>query len=784
MANLGTFDSIEQARAAFGESASSGDYVLISGVNYYWNPLELNWFTERYTVTTPVYDIPETTDKGAFASMDAVWAAFPNGGSEGDYLTIGSDRYHWNKWEQLWESSGETQVPVVNHYVTNLGTFATMDEVWNLYPDGGHDGEWLTINSIRYYWDIYNQLWASEDGTATYLELHDVTNRGSYTDIEAVYSALPNGGAEGDYIYIDGIKYRWNKYTHVWMGVPDEPAAGRTNYNFNGDVTIQNNLTVGGILRAKGMITKYDRIYQYLLQSTSDFESSTNKTVDDFKKEVSDALSQAGKSADNAAYANEASLAAEAINLTKDSPEWDKILRKDIPNNAQELIRFLKGIAFGDGPKGIDAGGNATLARIIATELSSPNFLSSLYNGLGWRMDENGVLECDGIKVRSSMEIMELIINRLSAIEGDQLLTEGDTIEAVTEIINGDGSVTYRLQLKSKWDGYFTAQVENNVLKGIINTLSAGSGEYHTSWMRVLSVDTVNNTIDVLLYPDVETPSGANYKPVAMMNISRWGNATDKTRQSCIYLSSTEGRIAKLAHVTKPIIDKGNYGFVIGDMPDWLKDNTAISLKPGVDYIYLGGLIYDDLIHVPYQGKQDPVFVDRGQWTSTPSEPYHCETRNSLTGVYETSDVWHFGCKFRCITDAPTSEPKWNSTDWAMIEGNPAFWIEIDSSRGDYFDVENFATTLSIVAWIYNQEVTSDILDADVVWERYTEDSTGTQRVAADASWNSNHTPSKTLALTREDIGIYSAGMPRVLRFKATATLQDGITSTAEIIYS
>lgn len=433
---------------------------------------------------------------------------------------------------------------------------------------------------------------------------------------------------------------------------------------------------------------------------------------------------------------------------------------------------------------GIDASGIATLAQIITPELSSPNFLSSLYNGFGWRMDENGVLECDGIKVRSYMEVMELIINRLSSIEGDLILTEGDTIEAVTEIINGDGSVTYRLQLKSKWDGYFTAQAENNVLKGIINTLSAGSGEYHTSWMRVLSVDTVNNTIDVLLYPDVETPSGANYKPVAMMNISRWGNATDTTRQSCIYLSSTEGRIAKLAHVTKPIIDKGNYGFVIGDMPDWLKNNTAISLKPGVDYIYLGGLIYDDLIHVPYQGKQDPVFVDRGSWTSTPSEPYHCETRNSLTGVYETSDVWHFGCKFRCIVDAPTSEPKWNSIDWAMIEGNPAFRIEIDSSRGDYFDVENFATTLSIVAWIYNQEITSDILDADVVWQRYTEDSTGTQRTAEDASWNSNHLPSKTLALTRDDIGIDSAGIPSVLRFKATATLRDGITSTAEIIYT
>lgn len=53
-------------------------------------------------------------------------------------------------------------------------------------------------------------------------------------------------------------------------------------------------------------------------------------------------------------------------------------------------------------------------------------------------------MEVESLRVRSYFECVELIINRLSAIEGDQLLTEADTIESIDDL--GDGC--YGLHLK------------------------------------------------------------------------------------------------------------------------------------------------------------------------------------------------------------------------------------------------------------------------------------------------------------------------------------------------
>lgn len=47
---------------------------------------------------------------GVFATMSAVWAAYPSGGREGDYLFIGADeetgtKYRWNIYALLWENA-------------------------------------------------------------------------------------------------------------------------------------------------------------------------------------------------------------------------------------------------------------------------------------------------------------------------------------------------------------------------------------------------------------------------------------------------------------------------------------------------------------------------------------------------------------------------------------------------------------------------------------------------------------------------------------------------------
>lgn len=398
-------------------------------------------------------------------------------------------------------------------------------------------------------------------------------------------------------------------------------------------------------------------------------------------------------------------------------------------------------------------------------------FIKSLYAGKGAGIDELGNAEFESVRVRSYFECMELIINRLSAIEGDQILTEADTIESVDDL----GDNCYGLHLRSKWEGYFTAQYPNNVLKGIINTLATGSGVYYTSWMRVNSVNTANNYIEVTLYPDSEVPAGTNYPPCEMMKIARWGNQTDTKRQSCIYLSSTEGRIVRLTGVTKPIIDTANYGATFGTLPEFLLA-MDLPIIEGQDYVYARGLIVQDIIRIDYQGQPVCEIVDRGQWSA--DADYYCKALNPTTGQYEISDVWYMGCKYRCAKTGTKTAPAWNNTDWAMIEGNPEFTVEFADT--DYiFDPDRFALTLTIIAKLYNIDITDDILDADVQWTRYSEDANGNERVASDTAWALKRAnEGKSIDLTVADCD-FNGYIPKTLKFIATVTLRDGMGNEA-----
>lgn len=447
-------------------------------------------------------------------------------------------------------------------------------------------------------------------------------------------------------------------------------------------------------------------------------------------------------------------------------------------DTAAGIITFLQGL--------VSQGAITANGEIFAKEgLSIGDFVSSLLDGRGAGIDKGGNAEVESLRVRGYMQVMELIINRIRAMDGDLVLTEGDNIESVEEVTDAEGHVSYKLHLKQQWEGYYTAQAVGNVLKGVINTFAQGSGIYYTSWMLVKDVDTATNTITVDLYPDDETPAGKNFPPCDMMNIIRWGNNIDPKRQSCIYLSSTEGVIKKLIHVTKPILDEGNDGFIIGNLPEWLTKDPSVPVDEGDDAVYVKTLLYQNIHQIDYQGKRQPVYVDRGNWIENPAEPYHFEATNSVTGVYETSDVWYYGCKWRCIKDCPTDAPKWNSMQWMQIEGNPEFSIEIAIENGGLLDFDYFAihgTTLEVTGKIYNLDVTKDILDADVTWTRKSKDSQGNERTESDNAWNSLNKTGKNLFISIDDINYDSAGIPSLLCFTARAILRDGVAAEQSVM--
>ena len=385
-------------------------------------------------------------------------------------------------------------------------------------------------------------------------------------------------------------------------------------------------------------------------------------------------------------------------------------------------------------------------------------FIDSMVAGKGAGIFPDGRMQLSRLEVRDSLTVLELIFNRLSAMESDYSFSESGTIESVSQLEDG----TYSLKMKKRWDNDFTALAENDVVYGVVNDLASGGGKYYTSWLRVLHVDISANTINAVMYPDSEVPGGKNYPPEPLMILSHRGNPVDEERQSYWYLSSREKCICMLDGVTKPILEENNYAIIIGKLKQLsLFDNLPINYRHS--YIYCRGIALQDILRIDYQGTPIRNENNRGKWSASEavSDPYKSEK--------ETYDVvYHYGCKWMCLVSGTTDEPKYGAAGWAMVEGNPDFSIDIESSNGWYFDAERFATTLTITGELYNRDVTTHILDSDVEWTR------DTGNVTEDNAWAVAHAETgKSLPLTVNDLGPDYMNMTGC-KFIARVLLRDG----------
>ena len=397
------------------------------------------------------------------------------------------------------------------------------------------------------------------------------------------------------------------------------------------------------------------------------------------------------------------------------------------------------------------------------------NFIDSLTAGKGAGIYPDGRGQFEKLEVRSAMIVKELIYNRWFAQEGNVTYSESGTIERIEQLEDG----TYDLYLRRRWDNDITAFKEQDVDYGSVNNLNS-TGEYYDSWFRVLSVMQAENKLNVVLYPDEEVPGGKNYPPASGMVITRRGNAVDEERQGFWYISSYEGCICMLDGVTKPILEESNYSIIIGKLKRLeLFDNLPINYRQS--YVYCRGIAIQDLMRINYQGLVVVQLNDRGFWSLEVAQ-----SDNPYTSGKEMVDtVWHYGCRWKCLVTGTTDEPRYASTGWAMIEGNPSFTIDIDSSNGWQFDADRISdrdesgdyivfTELIVSGLLYNQDVTDNILDSDVTWTR------DTGNVSEDNAWAIKRASAgKRLSLTLDDLG--TDYMTRSsCSFKATALLRDG----------
>lgn len=426
-------------------------------------------------------------------------------------------------------------------------------------------------------------------------------------------------------------------------------------------------------------------------------------------------------------------------------------------------------------------------------DIHSPNYLSGM-NGFGWGGDNKGNFWVHSLGVRSYLQLLELITNRQRTFDSDIMLTEGDTVDSVVPFgLSSEGLERFTLKIHPEWEGYTTALYEGDVLKGVYNELAkdgqpstSGAGTtakngavYYTVWLRALAVRPLQNEVDVVMYPDDETPAGKNFAPRDMLKICRWGNAGEteaqKMRQRVIYLSSSEGRIMLLDHVTKPIIDKGNIVAVMGRLPEFLADYD-MNFKPGDHGIYVNHIYAGRFQEINHAALPDPVIYYRGDfddaktyYDGTVNGPVDPTGESGPVVAYEKSQVGYMGCQWVCNKTGTKNPPTWDSTDWTLYLGDPRLHLEFDSPDSTV-DIDNPDLTLGVVATINYQDITTNpAMRYD--WSRRSVIG-GTEDTASDATWTSQHQNiGPKVQLGRQDMNYAFGQPPDELVYTVLATL-------------
>ena len=381
-------------------------------------------------------------------------------------------------------------------------------------------------------------------------------------------------------------------------------------------------------------------------------------------------------------------------------------------------------------------------------------FVDSMIAGKGAGIFPDGRGQFERLEVRGSLSVLDLIINQIQGMESDYSFTEIGKIKSVEDL--GEG--TYRLSIEKRTDFDFMKFQENDVCFSIINTLLTGGSEYYTSWMRILTTNAQENSITVVLYPDSEVPGGTNYPPLAGYNVTRRGNSTlpeaggFNGRAQSWMISSREGRIMFLSNVYKPILEDYNYALTIGKLPN-IKALEKLPVTTEDVGIVAQTVIAEKFYQFDYNGDVVPNKVDRGIWsleTAQSGAPYRfvqhelSKPSGSEYTLLEQHTVYHLGCKWGCLSDKTTDEPKWNSPSWGLLEGDSRYSLQLSISGGEAFVIGGVDEVISGRVFYGTIDITDDVMADDateVEWFR------NSGNVPADNLWTPEYVDGNRLAI-------------------------------------
>ena len=407
----------------------------------------------------------------------------------------------------------------------------------------------------------------------------------------------------------------------------------------------------------------------------------------------------------------------------------ERALSKEHSDSTDYLLKLLAGGEFGE-------------------------FVDSMIAGKGAGIFPDGRGQFERLEVRGSLSVLDLIINQIQGMESDYSFTEIGKIESVEDL----GENTYRLSIEKRTDFDFMKFQENDVCFSIINTLLTGGSDYYTSWMRILTTNAQENSITVVLYPDSEVPGGTNYPPLAGYNVTRRGNSTlpeeggFNGRAQSWMISSREGRIMFLSNVYKPILEDYNYSISIGRFPR-TKALEKLPISENETGVMAQTVIAEKFYQLDHNGDVIPNKVDRGVWsleTAQSGAPYRfvqhelSKPSGSEYTLLEQHTVYHLGCKWGCLSDKTTDEPKWNSPSWGLLEGDSRYSLQLSISGGEAFVIGGVDEVISGRIYFGTTDITDDVMADDateVEWFR------NSGNVPADNLWTPEYVDGNRLAI-------------------------------------
>ena len=410
------------------------------------------------------------------------------------------------------------------------------------------------------------------------------------------------------------------------------------------------------------------------------------------------------------------------------------------PDGTSFLVSFLGGAWFGE-------------------------FVDSMIAGKGAGIFPDGRAQVERLEVRGSLSVLDLIINQIQGMESDYSFTEIGKIESVEDL----GESTYRLKIEKRTDFDFMKFQENDVCFSIINTLLTGGSDYYTSWMRILTTNAQENSITVVLYPDSEVPGGTNYPPLAGYNVTRRGNSTlpeaggFNGRAQSWMISSREGRIMFLSNVYKPILEDYNYSISIGRFPR-TKALEKLPISENETGVMAQTVIAEKFYQLDHNGDVVPNKVDRGVWsleTAQSGAPYRfvqyelAKPSGSEYTLLEQHTVYHLGCKWGCLKDKTTDEPKWNSPSWGLLEGDSRYSLQLSLSGGEAFVIGGVDTVMSGRVFYGTIDITDDVMAdgaTEVEWFR------DSGNVPADNLWTPEYVYCNRLAIHIDNGNLHGVG--------------------------